>query len=152
VADGSNIHEEVKASVEILHEAESPENLTSEKQMTNIVGQLNNAKQLKKQVGGAQKIQELQDQLINSIKFDDAALDAFIAHVATYHKSKRSLQIRQVFGGLKGTDPDTRKTAATSDSKRVKVNKLLLEFAGKEEGMDALVQGYVEPLLDTHPD
>jgi len=152
VADGSNIHNEVIDSIEILQEAEEPHNLTADAQMTSIVNQLGNERQLRQQPGGKQKAEELKRQLIESMKFDDAAIGKFVAFVAANHKSNQSRQIREYFENLQGQEGDDRKASALRNTLRSKAVKLLLEFANTEKGMTALANGFIEHLIASQPD
>jgi hypothetical protein len=152
VADGSNIHNEVLESIEILQEPEEAQDVTADAQMASIVNQLGNERQLRQQPGGKQKAEELKQQLVDSMKFDDAAIQAFTAYVAANHKSRRSRKIRDYFQNLQGEDTDDRKDSDLKTSLRSKAVKLLLEFASTPKGMAALANGFIEHLIALQPD
>jgi hypothetical protein len=146
VADGSNIHEQMKSSITILQEKTKPEDLTADARVASTVAQLQNPQQL-----GADKVDELKDELIASIKFDNAVIDKFIAYVAANHTSFRSWKIRKFFGKLKGKTAAGRDIAALDASKRNKAIKLLLEFANTPQGLAVLADGYIEQLIVSQP-
>jgi hypothetical protein len=151
-ADGKNVHDKVKDSVDFKKTVPAPDQQTAGTVMPSIIADLGNADQLTTQPGGRQHVESLQDVLINSIKFDDRAITAFVAHVAAHHKSARSHRIEKFFTRLTNVTPDDRRKTDVSASKRKKVIALLLEFAATPQGMAFLIDGYVEGLISTQPD